>query len=92
VTLLTAATGVPQVLHGATGLTDNELRTFIDAGIKKINFSSVLKGAYADALSERANAARAAFEPHDLLCAVRRRTAQVVAHCVAVTEAASCPA
>lgn len=36
----------PVVLHGGTGLTAEEFRSFIDAGVSKINISTALKQAY----------------------------------------------
>jgi fructose-bisphosphate aldolase class II len=43
---LTALTDRPIVLHGGTGLTEQDFRDFIDAGISKINISTGLKLAY----------------------------------------------
>ena len=37
---------VPVVLHGGTGLTDDDFRRFIDNGVAKINLSTTLKLAY----------------------------------------------
>lgn len=39
-------TDMPIVLHGGTGLADEDFRAFIDAGISKINISTALKLAY----------------------------------------------
>ncbi|WRS30735.1 class II fructose-bisphosphate aldolase [Actinomycetaceae bacterium MB13-C1-2] len=39
-------TEIPIVLHGGTGLTESQFRSFIDAGIGKINVSTALKQAY----------------------------------------------
>lgn len=39
-------TDMPIVLHGGTGLTDEDFRAFIDAGVSKINISTALKLAY----------------------------------------------
>jgi len=43
---LARLTDRPIVLHGGTGLSDADFRTFIDAGISKINISTGLKRAY----------------------------------------------
>ena len=43
---LAALTDRPIVLHGGTGLSATDFRTFIDAGISKINISTGLKLAY----------------------------------------------
>lgn len=39
-------TDMPIVLHGGTGLADEDFRAFIDAGVSKINISTALKLAY----------------------------------------------
>lgn len=39
-------TGRPIVLHGGTGLTDGDFRSFIEAGVSKINISTALKHTY----------------------------------------------
>lgn len=41
-----ALTDIPVVLHGGTGLTEQDFRTFIEAGVAKINISTALKLAY----------------------------------------------
>ena len=43
---LVALTDRPVVLHGGTGLSDEDFRTFIAAGVSKINISTGLKMAY----------------------------------------------
>ena len=43
---LRALIGIPIVLHGGTGLSDEDFRAFIAAGVSKINISTALKLAY----------------------------------------------
>ncbi|AXH35617.1 class II fructose-bisphosphate aldolase [Humibacter sp. BT305] len=43
---LAALTDIPIVLHGGTGLSAEEFRAFIDAGVSKINISTALKLSY----------------------------------------------
>lgn len=43
---LAALTDKPVVLHGGTGLSPDDFRTFIDAGVSKINISTAVKLAY----------------------------------------------
>lgn len=43
---LAKLSGRPVVLHGGTGLTDGDFRTFVDAGVSKINISTAVKVAY----------------------------------------------
>jgi fructose-bisphosphate aldolase class II len=39
-------TDKPIVLHGGTGLTEDEFRSFIAAGVSKINISTAVKRSY----------------------------------------------
>jgi ketose-bisphosphate aldolase len=43
-----AATGLPLVLHGGSGVPDNQVRAAIEAGIRKVNFGTDLCYAYLD--------------------------------------------
>src|SRR3954452_23142479 len=43
---LAALTDRPIVLHGGTGLSADDFRTFIDAGVSKINISTAVKTSY----------------------------------------------
>lgn len=55
----------PVVLHGGTGLADEEFRAFIDAGVSKINISTAVKRSYMEASLETLENARDAghWEP-----------------------------
>ncbi|MFJ4229146.1 class II fructose-bisphosphate aldolase [Paenarthrobacter nicotinovorans] len=48
----------PIVLHGGTGLTAKDFRSFIDAGVSKINISTAVKHAYMKAAAEHLDEAR----------------------------------
>lgn len=56
---------IPVVLHGGTGLTDEEFGSFITAGVSKVNISTAIKRTYMEAASEALSAARDAdrWEP-----------------------------
>ena len=56
---LAALTDVPIVLHGGTGLAAEDFRTFIDAGVSKINISTAVKMAYMKAAAGHLDVARA---------------------------------
>ena len=54
---------VPLVLHGASGLSSEDLQNCIKAGISKINFATDLRIAYSDALKEYFAQHPDAFDP-----------------------------
>ncbi|MFC2685631.1 class II fructose-bisphosphate aldolase [Arachnia propionica] len=74
-------TDLPIVLHGGTGLKPEEFRSFISAGVSKINVSTAVKHAYLDAMEESLGSAREAGrrEPLPILGEVERRVADTVA-------------
>lgn len=49
---IAAATPVPLVLHGASGLSEEDLRGAVAAGVCKININAELRRAHVDALAE----------------------------------------
>jgi fructose-bisphosphate aldolase class II len=53
VTELVAATGIPQVLHGGTGLSADEFKDLAGRGCAKINVSTAIKEAYMKASLRR---------------------------------------
>lgn len=55
---LATLTDIPIVLHGGTGLTPQDFRTFIDAGVSKINISTAVKMAYLKAAAAHLDVAR----------------------------------
>lgn len=80
-----AVRGLPLVLHGGSGVTPQDLRASVLAGIRKVNISSEIHAAFARALAEasggdprpalvrgREAVAQVAMERIDLLGAARR--------------------
>ena len=55
---LAALTDIPIVLHGGTGLSAEDFRSFIDAGVSKINISTAVKVAYMKAAAAHLDVAR----------------------------------
>lgn len=55
-------TGIPMVLHGGSGVPDDQIRMAIDAGVRKINFATDLCYAFMDA----AFGSKRNFAPLDL--------------------------
>ncbi|MCB1439134.1 MAG: class II fructose-bisphosphate aldolase [Nitratireductor sp.] len=73
-----AIAGLPLVLHGGSGLTDQEFRGAIRAGSAKINISTDLKKAYSAAIADETLALRLKKNPaavHDALEAAARNVA-----------------
>ena len=79
---LARLTDRPIVLHGGTGLTDEDFRSFIDAGVAKINISTGLKLAYMHAARDHLQKAEATgrWDPpsmfKDMSAAVRTEIAR----------------
>ncbi|MDT0382160.1 class II fructose-bisphosphate aldolase [Streptomyces sp. DSM 42041] len=80
------ACGIPQVLHGATGLDDAVLQEFVDRGVSKINFSTVLKGAHTDAVRSHAAERGYELEPLNLFLDIRTRVTKVAEHYMVVLQ------
>ena len=47
-----AATGIPLVLHGASGVPENEIRAAMDAGVAKFNADTDLRHAFRAGIGE----------------------------------------
>jgi len=62
---------VPMVLHGGTGLSDDQFRTLIARGCAKVNISTALKIAFVDAHREYLDAHPGRHDPPALLGHVR---------------------
>lgn len=63
---LREAVSVPLVLHGGTGIEDDSLRRAIRHGVAKVNYGTVLKQAYLNAIRGRLDA-QGVPTPHHLL-------------------------
>ncbi|MDK8172377.1 class II fructose-bisphosphate aldolase [Curtobacterium citreum] len=78
---LAALTDRPIVLHGGTGLSRDDFRSFIDAGVSKINISTAVKHAYMRASLEHLEQARAtdSWDPPKLVTAIESAVTDVIA-------------
>ncbi len=78
---LAALTDRPIVLHGGTGLTAADFRSFIDAGVSKINISTAVKHAYMQASLAHLEHAREtdSWDPPKLVAAVESAVTDVIA-------------
>lgn len=54
---------VPMVLHGASGLTDEDIRSCVSRGICKVNFATELRIAFSNAVKEYLKQDPAVFDP-----------------------------
>lgn len=81
ITALVEATGVPQALHGGTGLTDEQFRDLIARGCAKVNISTALKEAYLKSGWEflRDAAERDSWDPPGLFRAQRQAVLDMAA-------------
>ncbi|MCJ1715135.1 class II fructose-bisphosphate aldolase [Curtobacterium sp. VKM Ac-2922] len=78
---LAALTDRPIVLHGGTGLSAADFRSFIDAGVSKINISTAVKHAYMRASLAHLEQARASdsWDPPKLVTAIESAVTDVIA-------------
>ena len=75
---------VPLVLHGSSGVPDDELRAAVRAGMVKINIGTALNIAFTGAVRERLGADAGVVDPRKYLAPARDAMAQVVADSLAV--------
>jgi fructose-bisphosphate aldolase class II len=80
---LRAAVPVPLVLHGSSGVPDDELRAAVSAGIAKVNVGTALGKAMTAAVRS-ALADESLVDPRKYLAPARAAMAEAVAHVLAV--------
>jgi len=78
---LVKLTDIPIVLHGGTGLSPEEFRSFIDAGASKINISTAVKMAYMQAAAEHLDWAREnnKWDPPTMFRAIQKAVQEIIA-------------
>ena len=81
---LRAAVGVPLVLHGSSGVPDDELAAAVSAGMVKVNIGTALNVAFTGAVRTRLAGDAAVVDPRKYLAPARDAMADVVAHLLAV--------
>jgi len=87
---LSAAVPVPLVLHGSSGVPDDELVAAVRGGMKKINIGTALNVAFTGAVRESLDGNATLVDPRRYLASARTAMAETVAHALrllAVTEA-----
>jgi fructose-bisphosphate aldolase class II len=87
---LREAVPVPLVLHGSSGVADDELTRAVAAGIVKINVGTILNVAFTNAVRSRLAADETLVDPRKYLSPARDEIASVVARImVALTRTAA---
>ena len=76
---LAAVVAIPLVLHGSSGVADDQLRRAVDAGIRKINIGTALNVAYTDAIRAGLTSEPLKVDPRAHIAAGRRAIADTVA-------------
>lgn len=84
---LREAVAVPLVLHGSSGVPDEDLRRAVQAGITKVNVGTILNVAFTGAIREHLTDT-GVVDPRKYLAPARRAIADTVA---AITTAVSTP-
>jgi fructose-bisphosphate aldolase class II len=77
---LAAALPVPLVLHGSSGVPDEELARAVTAGMRKINIGTALNIAYTRGVRDRLSQDAKVVDPRKYLTAARTEMVQVVEH------------
>ncbi|GGZ35795.1 class II fructose-bisphosphate aldolase [Streptomyces poonensis] len=81
---LSAALDVPLVLHGSSGVPDDELRTAVEGGIAKVNIGTALNIAMTGAVREFLAARPETVDPRKYLAVGREAMAATVARLIGV--------
>ncbi|MET0694724.1 MAG: class II fructose-bisphosphate aldolase, partial [Propionibacteriaceae bacterium] len=83
---LHAAVGVPLVLHGSSGVPDDDLRRAVAAGITKVNVGTLLSVAYTSAVRDFLDGDAQATDPRKYLAPARDKISSVVADLLLVID------
>lgn len=84
---IAAEVSIPLVLHGSSGVSDDNLRAAVAAGIRKVNVGTALNIAYTGAVRGVLESDAALTDPRKYLVPAREAVAETVAHlCRVVAE------
>ncbi|WP_111510446.1 class II fructose-bisphosphate aldolase [Mycobacterium kyogaense] len=84
---IAAEVSIPLVLHGSSGVSDDNLRAAVTAGIRKVNVGTALNIAYTGAVRGVLESDAALTDPRKYLVPAREAVAETVAHlCRVVAE------
>jgi fructose-bisphosphate aldolase class II len=84
---LAAGLDVPLVLHGSSGVPDDELRRAVAAGMTKVNIGTALNLAFTTAVRDHLGEHRDVSDPRKYLREARDAMASAVAHLTTVVSA-----
>jgi len=79
-----AAVGIPLVLHGSSGVPDDELQAAVRAGMVKVNIGTALNIAFTSTVRSRLESDPVLVDPRKYLAPARVAMAEVVAHALRV--------
>lgn len=88
---LRRAVAVPLVLHGSSGVPDEELTAAVGAGITKVNVGTLLSVAYTGAVQSSLEAAPETTDPRRYLTRARDRIASAVGDILRVVDPGPVP-
>lgn len=74
------AVSIPLVLHGSSGVPDEDVRRAITLGVCKVNFATELRVAYTEAVRECLSADSAVYDPKKYGTAAREAVITLVRH------------
>ena len=83
-----AAVSIPLVLHGSSGVPDEDVRRAISLGICKVNFATELRVAYTEAVRAALAADAAIYDPKKYGAAARDSVTNLVRHRIKVCQGA----
>ncbi|MGH2895714.1 MAG: class II fructose-bisphosphate aldolase [Solirubrobacteraceae bacterium] len=84
VTELVALQPIPMVLHGGTGLTEDQFTDLIARGCAKVNISTALKIAFVESHREYLDANPGKNDPPSMLAHVREAVKQMAVHYIGI--------
>jgi len=73
-------TKVPLVLHGGTGIPEEDIRKAITLGVSKINFSTIMRKGFIETLTTTLNASPGELDLMKLLTPARAKMVEVAKH------------
>ena len=80
------AVSVPLVLHGSSGVPDEDVRRAIALGVCKVNFATELRVAYTQAVRDWLTADAAVYDPKKYGAAAREQVTELVRHRIKVCQ------